>query len=548
MMSKSVLNGRIGVCNSISMLNENECLEVIRLLRNVLGLDDLNQFVTKMFMDYSNNWTMDQIIQFENKIQPTLSNSQLHDNKSITNINKDVQFHLLRLPTDLIKKTSLYLNERDIFKFERCCRSFYQMINNTSYLYLSNNFKTFTIKNKTLEQMSQTQHSFFKYSKTKHVKLDCNTGLYVSDATHSEEIEQAFTKLRSKWGKAKQVCIHDGWFENMFKSIETLDIEKDCMVFLDQLPIEWLFDPNESHVNEICFNHQWNQSDHNFLKQYINKFETEYQNIQHKLEKQGKQMRQLTRAKHSGLGDHKGSQPVLYMSVQHLRLHTNLLCNLRGIRIDLNKNWLSRHYSPSLQKLSCDYNIKFDKELKDVGHNQENLKKSTLDLDKQENMNIETLRLRNFNAFSSCDICNDKIVIESLNLQNSLKDLMLTIRLTNMNNRTLNQWQNAIESIVKKEYFYNLEKVIILLTIARNDIDWIFTMLKANISLLKYQFKKFTIGLDIYSHYHVLEWNKEIDETYLNQLQALCKQNNKKQEIQDQTKQKYCKLIDEWSS
>ena len=103
-MVKSVLSGRIGVCNSISKLNNDGCLDVIRLLQNVLRLDDLNQFIMKMFMDNSNNWTIDQIIQFENEIKQTLSNqnyihfhshsqSQSDKNKAITNKNKAIRLH-----------------------------------------------------------------------------------------------------------------------------------------------------------------------------------------------------------------------------------------------------------------------------------------------------------------------------------------------------------------------------------------------------------------------------------------------------------------------
>ena len=163
-MSKSVLSGRIDVCNSISKLNKDGCLDVIRLLQNVMGLDDLNQFTSKIFMNYSNNLTIDQITHFENEIKLTLSNqnfvnshSQSHKNSWITNKDvESVEFPLLRLPIDLIRQTSLYLHEKDIFNFEKCCRSFYQMINNTSYLNLSNNFKKFTITKNIGSNISNT--------------------------------------------------------------------------------------------------------------------------------------------------------------------------------------------------------------------------------------------------------------------------------------------------------------------------------------------------------------------------------------------------------
>ena len=47
---------------------------------------------------------------------------------------------------------------------------------------------------------------------------------------------------------------------------------------------------------------------------------------------------------------------------------------------------------------------------------------------------------------------------------------------------------------------------------------------------------------------NVLEWNKEIDAKYLDQRNTMCKQNNQQQEIRNVTKQKYLRLIDEWSN
>ena len=118
-----------------------------------------------------------------------------------------------------------------------------------------------------------------------------------------------------------------------------------------------------------------------------------------------------------------------------------------------------------------------------------------------------------------------------------------------MNDQLLTQWQNVIESTITKEYFYKLENAIILLDVAIDDIDWIFKILKRNLQLLKYQFKQFVIGWNIdWSHFHVLEWNKEIDEKYLDQLKAVCKENNESQETRRQMKEKYLLLRDEWST
>ena len=44
-------------------------------------------------------------------------------------------------------------------------------------------------------------------------------------------------------------------------------------------------------------------------------------------------------------------------------------------------------------------------------------------------------------------------MIETLNLQNSSKNLMLCVDLSDMGHQILNEWQNVIESIIKKRIF-----------------------------------------------------------------------------------------------
>ena len=87
-------------------------------------------------------------------------------NKSSTYQHVGVIFPLQRVPIDLIATASLYLNEKDIFNFEQCCRLFYNVINNTSYLSKCNNLKTFSISDKRLTQTtcSKSKCCFFKYS------------------------------------------------------------------------------------------------------------------------------------------------------------------------------------------------------------------------------------------------------------------------------------------------------------------------------------------------------------------------------------------------
>ena len=72
-------------------------------------------------------------------------------NNNNNNYNNNNYNRLLRLPIDLTNNISLYLNEQGIFNFERCCKLFYQIVNNASYINQCNTFKTFILKQKTLD-------------------------------------------------------------------------------------------------------------------------------------------------------------------------------------------------------------------------------------------------------------------------------------------------------------------------------------------------------------------------------------------------------------
>ena len=100
-----------------------------------------------------------------------------------------IEFPLLQLPHDVIRTTSFFLNEENIINFERCCRLFYQMINDACYLNQTNNFKTFILDDKKLDEIcdwnpnsnsnsdctiSKSKYSFFKYSKADTLDIRAN--------------------------------------------------------------------------------------------------------------------------------------------------------------------------------------------------------------------------------------------------------------------------------------------------------------------------------------------------------------------------------------
>ena len=77
-MTKSVLCHKVWTCESIERLNDNGCLEVIRLLSNAMGYSNLNQFAIKLLMNLNDNVINDTLTDIENLITEKLSNSSYY--------------------------------------------------------------------------------------------------------------------------------------------------------------------------------------------------------------------------------------------------------------------------------------------------------------------------------------------------------------------------------------------------------------------------------------------------------------------------------------
>ena len=194
---------------------------------------------------------------------------------------------LLRLPIDLITKTAAFLNEKDVYNFEQGCHLFYQIINNSSYLKQSNNFKTLNLTFKRLDQMSQIPNCFFKYSVPETLKLSSEGYGEINAGENLDELRDEFDK---KWNKARQIEIESSydnkWLSNLLKSIKSLILDPTCSVLLDKLPIDVLFDPDESHLEAIELYQDWYHDGYeNFGNQYLN--------FKQQLTNQGKKIRSL---------------------------------------------------------------------------------------------------------------------------------------------------------------------------------------------------------------------------------------------------------------
>ena len=176
-MCDSRLCKRISLSESLEQLNhqnelsERTCIDVIRLLQTHLGHGNGNMFLVEIIMKMTHNCPIETLDNIQKDITDMVDKAS--GNKGLVkstkatkhnNDRKDTTFPLLRLPIDIKKKTSLFLNEKDIFNYEKCCRLFYKMINNNNYLNKTNNFKRFKITMTRLSQMANKNClcSFYK--------------------------------------------------------------------------------------------------------------------------------------------------------------------------------------------------------------------------------------------------------------------------------------------------------------------------------------------------------------------------------------------------
>ena len=450
-------------------------------------------------MKMSETMNVELLEQIDDKINTMVSNNNLinddHDIKSTRIIETTVPnknsiiFPLSRLPTDIIHKTSLYLNDEDILKYEKCCRLFYTMINNLLYLKQSNNFKTFEINSKRLNQMTQSNCCFYKYSQSNKLVIAGN---------------KKQQSLNHEWVQAKEILLNnkqlqylqcDQWFKNLLKSIKVLKFDgASTFSLLNKLPIEILFDPQSNLETMIMIDPSAHYPSGKCVQ-----FGARYINLKQTLQQQGKSIKKL----------------------QLLQYHSGCVATWNYWPRDIETKWVSITH-PGIHWTGdyIPYTI-------DVLTFRKNLAITTLNnwMYYQQNYGfyIKTLRFIDFDSDSNRLILG--VNCAALNLQNSLKNLTLNLNLNRGgkggSDKKIEEWFNTIDNILRKEYYRHLTNFNLLLELSYTMIEQVFTILRKNCVMLKHQFKQLNIGLKIWDGYiagiwyHTFEWNSTIDNKFL---------------------------------
>ena len=541
-MSRSSLGVKICISQLIEGLNDDDCLDVIMLIQHELGHRSVRKIVTRIIMQCIKNLKHQSFIKIQQKIRQKYHATSSTNNNSIAG--DHVLFPLHLLPHDLVWTTSLFLNETDILKFEQCCRFFYTMINNTSYLRQCNNFKQFTITKKRLNQMRQKKYSFFKYSTTNQLSSMFKLMHYHKPRnSYSEEklLAAVLHDFETTMNQIQKMRSYDNWCTNLFKSISILNIDM-VGVLLAVMPIDILFnpDPNISHLETVELSYLDSHSFQAAWNNTWNIFETKYLQYKKELEKQGLKIKSLKCIKHWQLSRERRDICMIgprYIHSKHVWIN--------GVRVDLTDDkFLTKECNPGMKILTIERWIDF------VTINDHNSIYKSINIIKNldRGLEIETMRLISYWNHENPYFFNNKMVIDSLNLQNSLENLTMELVMQPIYVHQV----EALENVMLKRYYYNLENVNIMIEIDDNtSMVWFFELLQKNQQILKHQFKQLNIAIVkniIFQQkvYFVFEWNTNMNEERLNQLNEQFQEMKWYDQRQMQFKEKYSLMKAQW--
>ena len=370
--------------------------------------------------------------------------------------------------------------------------------------------------------------------------------------------------FQTTMNKMKQMGSDDNWLKRLFKSISILDFGEceECFALLSQMPMDILFNPDEnvSHLHTIemhlggeCCEHRLGVSQ---WKKYITQIEQRYLKYQRKLDKHGKKIKGLKCIKYN---NHNNSW---YSSSGNPRFLHSKHVWLQATYIDLKELlFLTDQCNPQLKMVTFKNGVAFNEI--SGNSNDDSIH------EKARGLNIETIRifidLDDFNTGAcNSDIFNNQVIIETLNLHNSLKNLTFGIT-GNYYSLKRESQSVAIANIFSKKYYYNLERVNIILSIDGTSeikicdvLDWFFELLIENEKILTNQFKQLNIGvcaecnissggnfkeIDIYYNF---EWNNKIDNKRLDQIKQQCCQIECDNNIQRRLKEKNMMMVNQW--
>ena len=289
------------------------------------------------------------------------------------------------------------------------------------------------------------------------------------------------------------------------------------------------------------------------MKKNVKDFEEKYLNLKETFKNQGKKIKVLKELRQRSTGTKFHLCEWFYIQAKHVEFHHMQLI------VDASK-W-DDNFNQSLRIMTFGRRCKFD--FVDLDHDDKrssscaNPNKHSISISKDCNLQIETLRFIDFDDINTdrSDLLENQMLIESLNLHNSVKNLTLCIELTIVDDHK-KRWERYVSNLLTKKYYFNLENVNILLYTSKiKAIDRIFDILKKYQNILKHQFKQLNIGIQRQKEIDlsckrvdIIKWNSNIDDKFLDNYRVKCYQYDQSKLQCKTNADQYQQLIQQWVS
>ena len=160
---------------------------------------------------------------------------------------------------------------------KQCCSLFYQIINNSSYIKQSNNFKTLCLTPQRLDRQLETEYNFCKYCLPETVIVCCG------DLQTKNNLKVLVGQIEEKMKRARAVDRCDKWITSVLKSTKSLKFTADTSILLHTLPIDILFDSDESKLETIESDYYWKEYGKETWNKCVNKFKAQYLDLEKRL-------------------------------------------------------------------------------------------------------------------------------------------------------------------------------------------------------------------------------------------------------------------------
>ena len=495
-MEESRLCSKIKLTEMVEQLDDEACFKLLQqglrcenikdIFKKLLFLKHFQLFTNQSLKDMCNQGLilMNQLSN-ENKSNDTTNQTMTNkiNTKEINHITRQNSICISKLlPFDIIKHISYFLNKFDIVIFEQCCREYYEMINNKSFISKHKDFEYFKLDDYTIEIQSKqnyykdivyyqdsiedrqemTRRDFYKFSYCKHLHFQGDWIRYFGPYLVDFSGEQRREALEDQWNcflAMECFCedeYHSNWLMDMFKSVKKITFDGISFIYLlygipvflflvekeSESQSESIVFPLKSNLEEISIgkleDEQWELKQNEWFGKITENFSQFFEKNRNLVKK--KVLKFLDVDWYSTLEVIDWFSAVKSFDMKHLKFGSH------NQYLSLDDIVGMRKHHPSLTTLTFDGSIKIESS---VGVN-DKLNENC------QQLHIENLRLTNMPSWEHENILSNSKYIDCMNLKNSLKHLLIHIDFVDECR------SNTYVSLFRNDFFDKLQSIDLL--------------------------------------------------------------------------------------